>query len=369
MNIGALILAAGYSSRMGDFKPLMKLGAKTLLAHGVERFRAAGIDEITAVTGFRHEDVEAEAKKIDICSVYNREHDQGMFSSVRTGVGRMARCDGFFLLPVDTPLFHEATIDTMLQNFDGRTVLVPSFAGQQGHPPLIPGQLVEKILAHEGQGGLRTVLSRQPLLEIEVWDRGILLDADTPDAFAELSARFAALSVGELEEEEAMALARLSMGERGVAHGLAVAAIALALAERLNRHGFALTPALLYNGGLLHDIAKGEPDHEAAGGRLLRDLGLVKLAEIVAAHRSVPPPESGMPAEKEVVCLADKLVRGTTRLSIRERFGEKLERFAGDPEAVAAITRRLAEILALQELVETQAGAAIDEIIAGVALT
>ncbi len=369
MKIGTVILAAGYSSRMGDFKPLMMLGEKTLLAHGTERFRAAGIADVVVVTGHRHKDVEAEAKKIGISSVYNRNYDQGMFSSVRTGVREIAHCDGFFLLPVDTPLFHEATITTLLKNFDGRTILVPCFAGQQGHPPLIPRYLVEEIMTHDSQGGLRTVLKRQPLVEIEVWDRGILMDADTPDAFTKITARFAVLSTSELEEEEAMALARLSMEKRGVAHGLTVAAIALALGERLNRHGHALNPSLLYNGGLLHDIAKGEPDHEAAGGRLLAGLGFLRLADIVAAHRSVPVPESGKLSEKEVVCLADKLVRGTTRLSVRERFREKLDRFKGDAEAVAAITRRRAEILALEELIHIQSGAPVSEIIAGMDLT
>jgi molybdenum cofactor cytidylyltransferase len=368
MKLGALILAAGYSSRMGSFKPCMFLGGKTLLAHCVERFQIAGIKDIMVVTGHRAPEVEVEVKTLGLQTVHNPDYAAGMFSSVQAGVKRMARYDGFFLLPVDIPLIHVASVATLLKNFDGKSVLVPTYKGKQGHPPLIPGNLVETILAHNGQGGLRAVLVCQAVREFAVWDHGTLLDCDTPETFVALQDRCNTLSAGELEKEEAIILAELSMSVRGVAHGRAVAAIAVALGERLNLHGYSLQHSLLYSGGLLHDIAKGEPDHEAAGGRLLEGFYLPKLAGIVAAHRSTPPPKDGRLTEKEIVCLADKLVRGTTRLSVQERFGEKLDRYAGDPEVVAAITKRLAEILALQELVESQTGSTIADVIAGAEL-
>lgn len=368
MKFAALLLAAGYSSRMGKCKPLLKLGGKTLLTRGVELFRAAGIDDIVVVTGYRAAEVEAEAKTADIHTIFNPDYDRGMFSSIQAGAREMMQFDGFFLLPVDIPLFHSATITTLVKNFDGHTVLIPTSKHLQGHPPLIPGQLVQAILAHDGQAGLRGVFSHLTVREIEVWDCGILLDADTPEAFAVLESRFASLSASELERDEAMSLARRSMPERGVAHGLAVAAIAVALGQRLNAHGSSLNLTLLYNGGLLHDIAKGEQEHETTGGRLLANLGLPKLAEIVAAHRSTPPPLDGRLTEKEIVCLADKLVRGTTRLSVQERFGEKRDHFAHDPTAVAAINRRHSEIRALQEMVERQTGSTLAEITSKVAL-
>jgi hypothetical protein len=191
----------------------------------------------------------------------------------------------------------------------------------------------------------------------------VLLDADTADDFAILVRRFSRLGCG--EPEEAMALASQVMPDKGVAHGRAVAGVAVALGARLNSRGCTLDLDRIHNGALLHDIGKGEPDHEVWGGELLKRLGLKGLAGIVAAHRSLPPPADGHLTEKEIVCLADKLVRGTRRMSAKERFAEKLTLYADDPEARAAVQRRMAEILALQEVVEQQAGCTVAEMVGG----
>lgn len=155
------------------------------------------------------------------------------------------------------------------------------------------------------------------------------------------------------------------MPEKGVAHGLAVARIAVTLGQALNRHGYQLDTDLLHNAALLHDIGKGRPQHEAWGAKLLAGLGLEKLAEIVAVHRDALPPTSGRLTEKEVVCLADKLVRGTLRVSVPGRFAEKLKIYAQDHEACSAIRGRLSNALALQSLLEKAVGRSIEEILGG----
>ncbi|PKN33903.1 MAG: phosphohydrolase, partial [Deltaproteobacteria bacterium HGW-Deltaproteobacteria-20] len=205
---------------------------------------------------------------------------------------------------------------------------------------------------------------RADALDVPVWDRGILLDADTADDFFVLRGRAARMRVG--DHDEALALAGLSMPERGVAHGRAVAAVALRLGGELNRHGGNLDLNLIHNAALLHDVAKGWPGHEAAGGDLLGRLGLGGLSDIVAAHRDVPPPVSGVLTEKEVVCLADKLVRCDRRVAVEDRFGEKLNLYRCDEEACDAIRGRLRNALALRDMIEKICGREVEAILAGV---
>ena len=45
--IGGLILAAGCSKRMGDFKPLMPLRGKTLIENTIDSMLLCGISPIT----------------------------------------------------------------------------------------------------------------------------------------------------------------------------------------------------------------------------------------------------------------------------------------------------------------------------------
>lgn len=359
---GAVILAAGFSSRMGDFKPLMDLGGMSVLERCVRLFRDAGIGRVLAVTGHRASEVEAEAGRLGVPVVHNGEYEKGMYSSVRASATAMSGHDAFFLLPVDIPLIRPATITALLDEYDGR-VAFPVFEGERGHPPLIPSALIPVILEHDGRGGLKALLEGHPALDVPVWDRGILLDADTRDDFAVLRERAARLHIG--ERGEALALAVQTMPERGLAHGRAVATVALRLGGELNRRGGNLDLDLLHNAALLHDVAKGWPGHEAAGGELLARFGLAGLSAAVAAHRDVPPPASGVLTEKEVVCLADKLVRCDRRVAVGERFGEKLALYRCDEAACAAIRGRMGNALALQSMVEAACGRDIEEILQG----
>jgi CTP:molybdopterin cytidylyltransferase MocA len=363
MRFAAVILAAGYSSRIGGFKPLMELGGLSLIGRCAGLFRRAGIDDIMLITGHRHEEVEAKAARLDLSCIHNPDYDRGMYSSVRAAAAHphLTEVDGFFMLPVDIPLIRPATIAALSAAFAGRAVVYPSFAGLRGHPPLIPAHLIPAILAHDGRGGLKTLLETREHLDVAVWDRGILMDADTPEDFAVLTRRVARLTIG--DPAEALALANLVMPDKGVAHGLAVAGVAGALGQALNGHGYRLDMDLLHNGALLHDIGKGRPQHEAWGAKLLAGLELEQLAEIVASHRDTRPPASGLLTEKEVVCLADKLVRGTLRVSVQQRFAEKLEIYAQDPAECRAIRDRLGNALALQSLLEKAVGRTIEEIL------
>ncbi len=364
MKLAAILLAAGLSSRMGDFKPLMRLGGETLLAHLAALFRQAKVRRIMVVTGHRHEEVEVEARRLGLTSVHNPDYARGMYTSIRTGVQGLPKVDGFFLLPVDIPLVRPATLAALTAAFDGQMAILPRFTEKNGHPPLLPSHLIPAILDYDGQDGLQGLLAgckSKEVKELPVWDKGVLLDADTPEDFAVLTARMARLPIG--ERVEALALAELLMPEKGRVHGLAVARVAEALGLELGRNGCKLDTDLLYNSALLHDVAKGRTRHEAAGAKLLAGLGLGRLAEVVAVHRDAPPPSTGILSEKEVVCLADKLVRGQYRVPVRRRFTEKLELYAGNKAACRAIRRRMHNALALQEMVELATGKTIEAIL------
>lgn len=361
MKTGAVILSGGYSSRMNGFKPLMELGKKTLLERAVLLFRNSGIENIVVVTGHRKKDVKEEAIRLGIKSVFNKEYDRGMYSSVCAGVKQMKEMGAFFILPVDIPLLRQATLLKLLTQPLEKGVLYPTFLGERGHPPLISASLIPAILKHDGKGGLKALLEKFPGKNVAVWDEGILMDADTADDFAVLEKRLSGMDVG--SRLEAKVLAELVMRKRGVDHGLAVAKIACSIGRALNRNNSKLDIDRLYNSGLLHDIAKGETHHEERGAEMLKSLGLKRLAGIVGAHRDAVVPKSGKISEKELVCLADKLVRGTTRMPVQKRFEEKLSLYTEDADTCKAIKKRLANAKGLERLVVDALGRPLDDVI------
>ncbi|MGM0759112.1 MAG: DVU_1551 family NTP transferase [Thermodesulfobacteriota bacterium] len=368
MHIQALILAAGFSSRMQAFKPLLPLGGVSALARCVLTFHRAGILDLTVVTGHRKQETAEICSQLGVPWVSNSDPAQGMFSSVLTGLAALtAQTEAFFLLPVDIALVRPWTINqtALCAGKERPLVAYPCFQGRRGHPPLISTRLQKPIAEHPGSGGLRPVLQRfeHQALEVETFDRNVLLDMDRPEDYARAEQR--AGTLGRLDREEARALIQrvYPISEAGLAHGVAVARTAEALAIALNRAGCSVDVELCYVCALVHDLAKGQPRHEETGGKLLQDMGLHEMAPIVAAHRDLTLPENKEITAKEVVYLADKLTRGPQRINVRERFQEKLDFFNHDPEAVKAISRRLENALAVQAHMERFLGCSVHRVI------
>ena len=189
-NIAALILAAGYSSRLGAWKPLQPLGPSTFIEEAVRRFRAAGVEDIRVVTGHRAEELVLVLEQLGVREIFNPDYHQGMFASVGAGVRSLEPgIAAFFLLPVDIPLVKPRTISGLLHAYrqGGVGIIYPRFQGRRGHPPLISTACVAD-LPPACEGGLRAFLSRyeNEALDLEVLDEAVLLDCDTPEDYRRL---------------------------------------------------------------------------------------------------------------------------------------------------------------------------------------
>ncbi|ADU63118.1 MAG: NTP transferase domain-containing protein [Pseudodesulfovibrio sp.] len=344
--LAAIIPAAGLSSRMGRCKPLLPLGGGTVLSRCIALFQENRIDPILVVTGKNRDAVSSEAVRAGVIPIHNNHFEQGMFSSVLTGIGALPPdVSAFFLLPVDMPLVRPETISRLVDEYrrTAPALLYPRFLGERGHPPVIGRELLPDILHHDGFGGLRTVLQRHEAdaLDLDVADSGTLLDLDHPEDYEHALARFDTAYPNERECRQLWAMRDLP--EHIADHCRAVARVAAALCARLNtRSGVAaLNPALVRGAALTHDIGKGTKRHETVGANLLRTHGFHAAADIVAEHFDLTLPLDQPITEKEVVFLADKLVRCQSPVALDARYLEKLAAHRHEPGAGQAILGRL----------------------------
>ena len=197
----ALIVAAGCSSRMQAFKPLLPLGERTILETAVDTLQSAGIQDILIVIGFQADAVENQLSGRGVRFVTNERYaETQMFDSVKIGLEQLAgRCGRFFFLPGDVPLFKRQTLTALLMAMQAVKAgfVVPTAGGRRGHPILVDGQLIEGIRRYAGASGLRGALTSLDCVSYEcaVQDEGILLDADTPADYQALVDFQAALAV------------------------------------------------------------------------------------------------------------------------------------------------------------------------------
>ena len=185
--LGGLILAAGLSSRMGEFKPLMLLRGKTLIENAIDSVFAGGAASVTVVVGYRGEELSALLSARyggQVRIVWNPDYaSTDMLRSIQIGCQALPPCDGFFLLPGDMPAVRQETFRQLVSAWSAAVpgVIFPTLDGYRKHPPLIDFRLVPELLAYDGGGGLRELWRRHEewIRTVPVDDEGVWVDLDT----------------------------------------------------------------------------------------------------------------------------------------------------------------------------------------------
>lgn len=188
MQIGALIVAAGMSSRMGEFKPMLSIGSISVAQRVVATLSQSGVSKIVMVTGYNATMLERHLSGNGIIFLRNEHYETTqMFDSAKIGLRYLQdKCDKVLFTPVDVPLFTAKTVKALLDS--GADLACPMCEGKQGHPILIANELISEILADSGEMGLKGAMDRcsAPLTRIDVDDFGTIHDADTPEDFSAL---------------------------------------------------------------------------------------------------------------------------------------------------------------------------------------
>lgn len=366
--IAAIILSAGFSRRMGGFKPLLPLGNKTALERTIELFQRAGVAHLQVVTGHRAEELQPLLQQLQIQETFNQKYREGMFSSVQCALQAIPdHIEAFFLQPVDMPLVRDNTLPQLLRarQQSRRGIIHPLFFGKRGHPPLISTRYRETILNGDGNGGLKALLLpyEEDILEIEVADEHTILDMDTPADYDYLCHRWHNYQLPSPRECEHLMRHTFACEERIIAHCQQVAQVADRLAEAVNESGGDVNRELLHAAALLHDCRRSQPHHAAVGAAELSRLGFPQVADLIQQHMDLVPDPNPDLSATETLYLADKLVIKNRCVTLEERFAPRLKCFDDQAGPLAAIRQRLAAARKIQHKIQRLTGNPIEQLL------
>ncbi len=182
--IGAVVLAAGESTRMGRPKALLPFRGQTFLERCLAVLRDSRVNGITVVLGHDGEAI-LRALRLEACTVVvNDRYREGLSTSVAAGLRALpSRVAGALMVPVDQPLLTAAVVDQILRAHreSGKAIVVPTSGGVRGTPVLIGRRLFSEAEALRGDIGFRALFPAHDddLLEVPVGDPRALLDVDT----------------------------------------------------------------------------------------------------------------------------------------------------------------------------------------------
>ncbi|WP_426348620.1 nucleotidyltransferase family protein [Alloiococcus sp. CFN-8] len=187
----ALILAAGLSTRMKSFKPLLPLGDKTIIEQTISRFLQAGLEksDILVVIGRKAEELAPVLSKHGVSYVINDRYETSdMFYSIQLGLKELSEpLEGVLLSPGDIPLIKAGTITSLLEERKRSyfNIIIPSFNNRRGHPILLGKEIISAVASYNGKDGMHGFLKEQKnyIHYINVQDEYMLMDLDKPEDY------------------------------------------------------------------------------------------------------------------------------------------------------------------------------------------
>jgi CTP:molybdopterin cytidylyltransferase MocA len=177
----AIILAAGASERMGSPKALLQWRGSTLIEHAIQTARVAGADQIVVVVGPATRHV-----RLDATTVFNPTPESGRSASIRLGAETISGTPaGILVQSVDQPVEAEV-VTALFQAIEGEAeVAVPTYQARRGHPVCVAGQLLGELReVSEASAGLRAVVRRHVVTEVQVATESVVWNLNDPGAYA-----------------------------------------------------------------------------------------------------------------------------------------------------------------------------------------
>jgi molybdenum cofactor cytidylyltransferase len=195
--VGAVVLAAGSSSRMGEPKQLLQLADCTILEQTLENLQAACVDEIVLVLGFsaeaiRHRIANLPMKNLKI--VFNADYSQGIATSLRVGLAvldeNIKNIDAALIVLSDQPFIRAETFDRIIDEYrrSEAQIVIPMFQGVRGNPVLLHRSVFQEVMALQGDAGCRAIFGNYSngIRKVEMDDIGVLLDIDSKEDYERL---------------------------------------------------------------------------------------------------------------------------------------------------------------------------------------
>lgn len=175
---------------MGQFKPLLPFGDRTVVDHCIDNLQKGGAETIVVVLGHRADDLKRHLENSPVSIALNSDPDSEMSTSIAAGVQQVpADTKAILITPVDHPAVPPAVIAALIRAWErGAVLVVPAWNERGGHPVLVDAKYCDELLALEEASGLRGLFEthRLEVTRLSVDSGYIARDMDTWDDYLSL---------------------------------------------------------------------------------------------------------------------------------------------------------------------------------------
>jgi molybdenum cofactor cytidylyltransferase len=186
LHFGAVILAAGASTRMGRPKQLLPVGGKSLLRHVTDIVLASPAWPVVIVLGAQAEVIRPAVARLPVLIVDNPDWAEGLASSIRAGIRVIdsfsLSLEAALLVLCDQPGLSTEIITRLdgEHHRTGKSIVAARYDDHPGPPALFARRHFHELLELHGAGGARPLFARHADALATVAFPELAADLDTP---------------------------------------------------------------------------------------------------------------------------------------------------------------------------------------------
>jgi molybdenum cofactor cytidylyltransferase len=189
VRIGAVVLAAGGSGRLGQPKQLLQFGGQSLVRRAVAAALGADCAPVAVVLGAEAERLKRELVDLEIVFVPNEDWPRGIGSSIRRGVAALRDCNAIAILACDQPHVDQNVLKNLIrtQPETQKPIVACAYSATLGIPALFVRDYFDRLLSLADEEGAKALIKAQPHDVASVdFPRGAI-DIDTPADYRNLA--------------------------------------------------------------------------------------------------------------------------------------------------------------------------------------
>ena len=187
-SLGVVILAAGYSTRMGRPKQLLPWGGSTILGHLVKTWTNLGSQQVAVVCQGPDVAIQSELDRVELPRknrISNPDPARGMFSSILCAAqwpSWDASLTHWALVLGDQPHLAQETLQQLLATARSQPgkICQPARGGHARHPVILPKGIFQKLASTRATTLKDFLAAHSSVVNlIEMDDPGLDVDLDT----------------------------------------------------------------------------------------------------------------------------------------------------------------------------------------------
>lgn len=177
--ISAIVMASGFSRRMGENKLLMDFNGKTIIENTFEALEKGDFKEVIVVS--QYEEVLKIANKYQYKFVLNDNAQIGQSESIKLGIRNSGKCDGYMFFVGDQPLMSVNDMKELINEFERNKeyIVIPKCENKIGNPVIFPTCLKNNLLSLKNDEKGKKVINEYDKIKYVNVSKYTLLDVDT----------------------------------------------------------------------------------------------------------------------------------------------------------------------------------------------